>query len=67
MLVVSLCAIASVTIRTSCGTFTSTLSEEEYYNSGQDDGRGYDEYLKDINEDKCGVRVLPKVFDIVEL
>lgn len=64
--VTSIAALA-VAVRTTCGIWTYTLSKEEYYSLGQDDGKGYNNYLMEINFANCGIRALPRVFEEVEL
>lgn len=63
----SVAAIA-VAVRTTCGIWTYTISEDEYYANGLGDlGESYQSYLMEINRAKCGEYALPRVFDEVQL
>lgn len=53
--------LASVSYRTSCGrVFTSTGPEG--YPGGEAE---YNEWLKDMNQYYCGVRIMPQVLTLV--
>lgn len=68
LLAVTSVAAIAVAVRTTCGIWTYTISEDAYYASGAGDfGETYEDYLKEINHDKCGEYALPRVFDEVQL
>lgn len=68
LLAVTSVAAIAVAVRTTCGIWTYTISEDEYYASGAGDfGESYQDYLKYINQSKCGEYALPRVFDEVQL
>lgn len=60
LLAVTSVAAIAVAVRTSCGIWTYTISEDVYYASGAGDfGETYEDYLREINYDKCGEYTLP--------
>lgn len=64
LLAVTSVAAIAVAVRTSCGIWTYTISEEDYYASGAGDfGETYQEYLMWINADKCGEYTMPRVVE----